>query len=139
MPGDDYRNKYPSWALTNLLSRGMITNYVVIHNKSSSLIIRLGDPAQYIPQSVGRYNTISVTALVQTNEDQEVPIEAFNNLLDIVKADLEEAGLAPPSFLVSHQEIRGSFGEGWIANIDQLRKHTGMRKASYLDLQAALM
>ena len=81
VPGDDYKNRYLSWGLTNFLSKGLITNYVVLHNMSRSLIIRLGDPSQYSPQSVGRYNTVSVTALVQTNQDQEFNLEAFTKLL----------------------------------------------------------
>ena len=109
VPGEDYGNRTLSKALTNLLSKGLSTNYVVLHNMSRTLIIRMGDPARYAPQSVARYNPVSVTALVQTNDDQEFPMDAFDKLLDVVRNDLEDVRMSPHNILVSHQEIRGSW------------------------------
>ena len=65
-------------------------------------------------------------------------MDAFDKLLDVVRNDLDDWRMPPPTILVSHQEIRGSCQEGWIANIHQLRRNSGMRKPSDEDLQAAL-
>eukprot|EP00092_Neocalanus_flemingeri_P032536 GFUD01035385.1.p1 GENE.GFUD01035385.1~~GFUD01035385.1.p1 ORF type:complete len:856 (+),score=188.99 GFUD01035385.1:100-2667(+) len=137
-PGDEYPMKNLSHALHTLLSRGQSINYIVLHNMSSTLIIRLGDPARYCPQSVANYNPFSVTTMVQTNNDQEFPEEAFEKLLEIISKDLGEVGMTIPQFLVSHQEIRASWQEGWISNIDRLRRVTGMRKPSLQDFAAII-
>jgi hypothetical protein len=102
VPGEDYGNRTLSKALNNLLSNGLSTNYVVLHKMARNLIIRMGDPARYSPQAA-KYNPVSVTALVLTNDDQELPMDAFDKLLDVVRNDLDDVRMIPPNIFVFHQ------------------------------------
>ena len=107
-PDDKYSlglNKDLSCAMNTLLSRGQSTNYIVLHNMSSTLMIRMAEAARHFPQSVARYNPFSVTALVQTNNDQEFLEEAFQKLMEVIRKDLDNVEMAPPQLIVSHQEI----------------------------------
>jgi hypothetical protein len=43
VPGEEYGNRSLSKALNNLLKKGLSTNYVVLHNMSCTLTIRMED------------------------------------------------------------------------------------------------
>ena len=129
-----------SEALTILLAKGMSTNYVVLDNfnHGHSLIIRLCHPGRHSPQSIGRFNHVSVSALVQTNHDQEFSSDTFIKLVDVISSDLEENGNMLPQYLASHGEVRGSGLEGWIANMDELRRCSNMKKPDHWKLESFL-
>ena len=67
-----------------------------------SLVLRMGEPGLYCPQSVAVYNSISVTAFVQTNQDQALDPAAFKLLLSIVEEDLQNADLPMPKYLLRY-------------------------------------
>ena len=117
-----------------------------------SLVLRMGEPGLYCPQSVAVYNSISVTAFVQTDQNQALDPEAFQLLLSIVREDLQNTNLPMPKYLLrytactlltnithnliislcSHKELRGSGWHGWISNMDELRTMSGMTKPDNL-------
>ena len=65
----------------------MSCHYIVIRNPR--LILQLANPTEFIPQSVAKYNKISVTAFVQTDEDDNLDEDDFFHLINTVKHDLE--------------------------------------------------
>ena len=67
-----------------------------------SLVLRMGEPGLYCPQSVAVYNSISVTAFVQTDQDQALDPEAFQLLLSIVREDLQNRNLPMPKYLLRY-------------------------------------
>ena len=66
------------------------------------LVLRMGEPGLYCPQSVAVYNSISVTAFVQTDQDQALDPEAFKLLLSIVREDLQNRNLPMPKYLLRY-------------------------------------
>ena len=62
----------------------------------------MGEPGLYCPQSVAVYNSISVTAFVQTDQDQALDPEAFKLLLSIVREDLQNRNLPMPKYLLRY-------------------------------------
>ena len=126
-------------------SGGMSCHYFLLTpGGGRSLVLRMGEPGLYCPQSVAVYNSISVTAFVQTDQDQALNPEAFKLLLSIVREDLQNRNLPMPKYLLrytahslltilynslySHKELRGSGWHGWISNMDELRTMSGMTK-----------
>ena len=78
----------------------MMTNYLVLMGESA-LIMRVSHPATYYPQSVAKHNKLSITAFVQTNEDQAFDEEAFKLLLKVIKNDMVEYDVDyKPQFLM---------------------------------------
>ena len=78
----------------------MMTNYLVLMGESA-LIMRVSHPGTYYPQSVAKYNQLSITAFVQTNEDQAFDEEAFKLLLKVIKNDMVEYDVDyKPQFLM---------------------------------------
>ena len=124
-----------SSSLYCLLSQGFSCNYIVVQTNNGSLVIRMADPALYKPQSAGIYNSVAISALVQTNQDQEVAEDALQDLLSVISSDLEKKSLILPHFLLSHQELGRSADLGRIANMDRLRNISGMRKPSEDNIQ----
>ena len=79
------------------------------------------------PQSVSVFNSHCVTALVQTDNNQALPVRVFDSLMKVVSRDLAEGGLPPPRYLASYQELRGSRAEGMVSNMDDLRRWSNTR------------
>jgi len=106
-----------------LLGGGMSCHYIVIRNPR--LILQLANPTEFIPQSVAKYNKISVTAFVQTDEDDNLDEDDFFHLINTVKHDLENFPF--PKYLLSHKELRHSGWHGFISNMEILRKISGLK------------
>ena len=67
------------------------------------------------------FNPYCVTALVETDNEQALPVDAFDLLMNVVNSDLAEEGLDPIGYLASYQEIRPCGQEGLVTNIEELR------------------
>ena len=126
-----------SSALYCLLSKGFSCNYVVVQttNRGGALVIRMADPVCHKPQSAGIYNSVAISALLQTNQEQEVAEDALQDLLSVMSSDLEMRSLTLPRYLLSHQELGRSADLGRIANMERLRSLSGMRKPSDDNIQ----
>ena len=84
-------------------SGGMSCHYFLLTpGGGRSLVLRMGEPGLYCPQSVAVYNSISVTAFVQTDQDQALDPEAFKLLLSIVREDLQNRNLPMPKYLLRY-------------------------------------
>ena len=73
------------------------------------------------------FNSHCVTALVQTDNDQALPVQAFDSLMNVVSQDLAEGGLPRPQYLADYQELRGGGVEGLVSNMDELRRSSHTR------------
>ena len=122
-------------ALFCLLSKGFSCNYVAVQTRTGALVIRMADPGRHKPQAAGQYNSVAISALVQTNRDQEVAEDALRDLLSVISADLEKESLSLPLYLLSHHELGRSAYLGRIANMERLRSISGMRKPTDDDIQ----
>ena len=103
---------------------------VLTSSKEPPLIIRFSSPANVIPQSVAKFNRLSITAFVIPNDDQSLDVEAFQLLLDTIKKDMAEKfeeSDCLPRYLMSHSELRGSGWHGTISNMGELRRLSGMK------------
>ena len=76
------------------------------------------------PISVAMFNPYCVTALVETDNEQALPVAAFDLLMNVVTSDLAEEGLDPIRYLSSYQEIRGGGDKGLVTNIEELRRRS---------------
>ena len=80
----------------------MSTNYFVLSDPRTkkNLAIRLGDPALHSPQSVAMYNPLTVSAFVQTDQNNNMNEDAFLLLLKMIKHDLYQACYPYPKYLL---------------------------------------
>ena len=70
----------------------MSTNYFVLSDPRTkkNLAIRMADPTLHLPQSVAKYNPLTVSAFVQTDQNENMNEDAFLLLLKLVKHDFDQ-------------------------------------------------
>ena len=100
------------------------------------LVLRMGEPGLYCPQSVAVYNSISVTAFVQTDQDQALDPAAFKLLLSFVEEDLQKADLPMPKYLLRYTTLHTSHQHyTQICNISLQPQGAARQRVAWLDIQ----